>query len=181
MERIKVHRLLLQMQSGDIDAFEELYNGLFNIVCSLAYSIVLDRQIAEDIAQDTFIMIGNKINEYRPPYNGFSWIYTMTKNTALNMYKKQQREVSSEQIELRNQISESIELDFENREYIQELLMLLPEVERQIVILHLVVNLKHKEIAKILGLPLGTVLSKYNRSIKLLRNFEQRRKTSEKI
>ena len=47
---------------------------------------------------------------------------------------------------------------------------LLSDEERQIVILHAVAGFKHRETAKFLALPLSTILSKYNRAIKKLKN-----------
>lgn len=47
---------------------------------------------------------------------------------------------------------------------------ILGEQERTIVILHMINGLKHREIAELTGLPLSTVLSKYNRSLKKMKN-----------
>ena len=58
--------------------------------------------------------------------------------------------------------------DCENRIVTQALLAQLAQDEREIVVLHVVTGLKHREIAELLEMPLPTVLSKYRRSLKKL-------------
>ena len=52
---------------------------------------------------------------------------------------------------------------------LEKLFGVLSDDEKQIVILHIAAGLKHRETAQLLGLPLGTVISKYNRALKKLR------------
>ena len=59
----------------------------------------------------------------------------------------------------------------EDRLIVRQMLSALDENERQIVSLHAVAGLKHREIASMLDMPLATVLSKYNRSIKKLQKI----------
>ena len=68
------------------------------------------------------------------------------------------KETSAEELSIRN-------------EFVREVLSLLSESEREIVVMHAMWGFKHREIAKQLGMPLATVLSKYNRSIKKLREL----------
>lgn len=62
-------------------------------------------------------------------------------------------------------------LDAEDKIVLNKCLNLLTDQEHQIVVLHVVAGLKHREIAKLLAMPLPTVLSKYNRSIKKLKQY----------
>lgn len=59
--------------------------------------------------------------------------------------------------------------DLENRLVLETAMKALSEQERQIVMLHAQSGLKHREIGALLGIPVGTVLSKYNRSMSKLR------------
>ena len=56
---------------------------------------------------------------------------------------------------------------------LQTAMEILKEDERQIVLLHVSAGLKHREISENLGIPLSTVLSKYNRAMKKLQNYLQ--------
>ena len=58
----------------------------------------------------------------------------------------------------------------ENKMILEYAFSILGEQERTIVILHMINGLKHREIAELTGLPLSTVLSKYNRSLKKMKN-----------
>ena len=61
--------------------------------------------------------------------------------------------------------------DVENEMVLEKAFEILNKQERTIVVLHMIDGLKHREISKITGIPLSTVLSKYNRSLKKLREF----------
>lgn len=60
--------------------------------------------------------------------------------------------------------------DVETRIWLEQLFSVLSEEERNIVIMHLVEGLKHREIADLLDIPLGTVLPKYKRALKKMEN-----------
>ena len=76
---------------------------------------------------------------------------------------------SDEPLETAVYMPENEELTSEDKIVIRKCIETLGDSEREIVILHAVSGFKHREIAEILGLPLSTVLSKYNRAIKKLR------------
>ena len=58
----------------------------------------------------------------------------------------------------------------ENQEFLKQIMSILDASEQEIITLHIVSGLKHAEIAKLLGKPLSTVLSKYHRAIKKLQS-----------
>ena len=97
-----------------------------------------------------------------------AWIFTIEMNLIRRQWGKNQRFVPlDESIEI-----ESDDGDFAdsviNNEFLRQVLSTLSEEEREVITLHIVSGLKHREIAKLLGKPLSTVLSKYNRAIKKL-------------
>ena len=69
-----------------------------------------------------------------------------------------------------NMFADHPAIDHEDRMVLTSLLTVLSEEERQIVLLHSMTGLKHREIADLLEMKLSTVLSKYNRAIKKLRH-----------
>lgn len=73
--------------------------------------------------------------------------------------------------EIKNDLSYSFVEDLEDRMMIKGVLNLLSEEERNIVLLYAVSGMKHKEIADSLGLKLSTVLSKYRRALKKLKEY----------
>lgn len=169
MDKAQLNSLMVKVQSGDEQAFTEIYNGIYKGVFSFIYTFVNDYQEAEDILQETFIKVRKNIQSYQPNTNPSAWIFQIAKNLSLDYLRKTKRknETYSDQMEQY--------LGFENKSdtklYVHNLInTVLKDIERQIVILHIIGGYKHKEIATILNLPLGTVLWKYNQSIKLLNN-----------
>lgn len=167
MKKIILTNLLLNYQKGDMAAFERIYSEMFYQVCTIAFSIVPDKYFAEDVAQETFIKIQRQIQNFGTPYNGFAWIYSIARNTALNMLAKTNCEDINEAVDGIMDTC-SFEDSIDDRELLATMFRILDSTERKIVLLHLTTGMKHKEIANMLNVPLGTVLSKYNRSLKKL-------------
>ena len=100
-----------------------------------------------------------------------AWILTIARNLALDKVRSR----PAGELSLQDEWIADARADFAetalDRLVLRTVLQMLTEEERQIVILHSVERLKHREIAKLLGIPLGTVLSKYRRSLSKLRNI----------
>lgn len=163
--------LISKTANGDMEAFEELYNLMKRGVYSFAISHVNSSQLAEDILQETFLHVLEASRKYTYK-NPKAWILTMCRNVSLYMLRGTKREMLSNE-----DVDDDIknEVDFVDgicdSEVIQTLLTKLEPSERQIIVLHLISELKHREIAEVLELPLGTVLWKYNTSIKKLKKL----------
>ena len=99
-----------------------------------------------------------------------AWILTITRNLCLLKLRERKRmaDIPPENWEPYLQACENASP--EDRLILTECMKLLSDEERQIVILHAVAGFKHRETAKLLELPLSTVLSKYNRAMKKLKN-----------
>lgn len=97
-----------------------------------------------------------------------AWIFTIARNLAYMKLRKRKR-VSMLSIEdAENVVGFSDVTNAEERMVLEVAFRILNVEERQIVMLHAVSGLKHKEISQIMKKPLSTVLSKYNRAIKKL-------------
>ena len=86
---------------------------------------------------------------------------------------RRQFQIAKRTVSIENQVfeQESFEQKIINDAFLSQLLKKLTEEEREIITLHIVSGLKHREIAKILQKPLSTVLSKYNRAIGKLKEI----------
>lgn len=153
-------QLLVRIAAGDKAALAELYAQAKNPVYCFALSILRDSFAAEDVMQETFLQVWKSAPTYRPGgKNALTWILGITKYTALARLREGQRAGVLERDAFR---------DCENRIVTQAMLAQLAQDEREIVVLHVVTGLKHREIAELLEMPLPTVLSKYRRSLKKL-------------
>lgn len=171
MDKKSLDLMIGEIQNGSEEAFERFYLETNKSLFSFVYLLVRDYQDAEDIVQETFIKIKKNILLYKLGTNPIAWIYQIAKNLSLDHLKKKKFEAPLFENEEYAVTSEDISGNKIQNLYLHNLLIEnLEEDERQIVLLHIVDGYKHREIAQILGLPLGTVLWKYNRALKTLKN-----------
>ena len=157
-----------RLSNGDKSALADLYCGVSSSIYSYALSVLKNRCDAEDVLQDTLIEIWRAAPGYKRMGKPMAWIITIAKNLCM-MTLRSRSKISDEPFDLFGTAADNPTLNSDDKLVINECVEKLSDEERQIVILHSVSGLKHREIAQILELPLPTVLSKYNRAIKKLR------------
>ena len=158
--------LLARMGSGDRQALAELYERTRGAVYAAALAILGNADEAQDAAQDAFVRAWEAAGRYRPQGSPMAWLLTIARNEALMHLRKAGRQttLSGEEWD-----AAGSDPPPEDRAVLQRALARLDPGERQIVLLHAVSGLKHREIASMLRMPLATVLSKYHRALKKLR------------
>src|SRR5215213_6472881 len=75
-------------QSGREPAFRELIRRYERPVFSLVFRMVRDRELAEDLTQDTFIKVLNNIERYRPEFKLSSWLFKIANNVAIDHLRR---------------------------------------------------------------------------------------------
>ena len=158
--------LILRMAGGDRDAFTELYRQTSSAVYGFALSILKNKHDAEDVMHDAYIRTYTSAITYKPTGKPLAWILTIVKNLC---YSKIRSGKVCEDISEYENLAGSIDDDSIDRMVLEEAMKILDSEERQIVILHALTGMKHREIAEIIDAPVGTVLSKYNRALKKMR------------
>jgi RNA polymerase sigma-70 factor (ECF subfamily) len=166
--------LIIRMAGGDGAAFQELYQQTADVVYGFALSILRNKQDAEDVMHDAFIKTYTSAVSYKPAGKPMAWILTIVRNLCYNKIRAGKVCEDLEQFE--DLVSESDDSEAVlDRAILESAMSILDEEERQVVILHALTGYKHREIAEILDLPTGTVLSKYNRAIKKMRKEIERK------
>lgn len=173
---------------GREDAYRELIRRYERPVFSLIYRMVRDRELAEDLAQETFVKVLNAIERYRPEYKFSSWVFKIANNAAIDHLRRKELDTLSleggpdattpDQIQ-----STSLQLGDTTESPLQELearelgsaieraiQQLRPEYQSCILLRH-VEGRPYEEIAEILDLPLGTVKTYIHRARAELRAF----------
>src|SRR5216110_1247829 len=82
-------------QQGRDAAFRELIRRYERPVFSLIYRMIRDRELAEDLSQDTFIKVLNHIDRYRPEFKLSSWLFKIANNVAIDHLRRRQLETVS--------------------------------------------------------------------------------------
>lgn len=162
--------LFLRIAAEDQTAFCELYEACAPTVFAYALSILRNRADAEDAMQDTFLKIRSAAHLYRPQGKPMAWIFTITKNVCLMMFRKKARVVSMAEKPDEPDLGLDRIKNAEDRMTLEKVFTVLPEDVCRIIMLHAVSGMKHREIADLLNMPTSTVLSKYNRGIRKLRS-----------
>ncbi len=158
--------LISKIAQGDTEALHILYDSAKASIYGFVLSITKNTHDAADVLQETFLSVYEKAHTYEPKNKPMAWILVIAKNHALSKLR------SRNKIHLMDDENAEIGISFskidnaEQRMVLETAFKILKDEEREILMLHAVSGLKHREIAKVLDLSINTVLSKYNRSIK---------------
>ncbi len=173
-------------KDGRDEAYRELIRRYERPVFSLIFRMVRNRELAEDLCQETFIKVLNAVQSYRPEYKFSSWVFKIANNAAIDHLRKRELDTLSlegsphadtpELVEATAlQISERGEnqlQEVENRELgstIETAIGRLRPEYRSCILLRHVEGRSYEEIAEILNLPLGTVKTYIHRARNELR------------
>ena len=162
--------LFLRIAAEDKEAFCTLYESCSSTVFAYALSILRNRSDAEDAMQDTFLKIRSAAHLYKPQGKPMAWIFTITKNVCLMMIRKKVHIVQMPEEDAQPDLGLDQIENAEDRMTLEKAFTVLPKDTCQIIMLHAVSGMKHREIAELLNMPISTVLSKYNRGIKRLQS-----------
>lgn len=163
-----IEQSILSLKDNNFSAMDDLYKLIKDDVYSFALSRVCNKFDAEDIMQDTFIQIYKNVNLYESQGKPLAWILTIENNLINRYFHLKNRQIElDEKILINTPYEENNAYDLKD-EFLNSLLNKLSKEEKEIIVLHIVSSLKFIEIAKLLSLPISTVLSKYNRALKKL-------------
>ncbi len=163
----KIEELINCIAQGSTASMGDLYDLIKTDVFAYALSKIGNKQDADDILQDTFVQIYKNARQYQPKGKPMAWIITIELNLIRRYYQLKSRTSSLENYDIAMQ-NNNIEEKAINNSFLVDILKTLNDEEREIISLHVVSGMRHREIASLLEKPLSTVLSKYNRAIKKL-------------
>ena len=180
--------VVLLARGGQERAYRELVRRYERPIFSLLYRMVRDRELAEDLSQETFVKALNAIESYRPEYKFSSWLFKIANNAAIDHLRRRELdtlslegsphavtpdavEATALQIGDRGEtpldIVEAKELGGQIERAIAQLR---PEYRACILLRH-VDGRAYEEIAQMLDLPLGTVKTYIHRARNELRRL----------
>lgn len=161
----RLREALAQLRSGSAAAFEQIYTELSAPIFTVILRITGDREASEDILQEVFFKLyrappGPEIRKPR------AYLFRSARNLALDALRRRPRE---ENLDSLPDLPQPDQEDPSRRLDLERAFAALAPEERGLVSLHLNGGLTFREIARITGTPLGTVLWRYRRAIEKLR------------
>lgn len=157
--------LLHRVAAHDAGAFRQLFALYGPRVKAYMMRQGADAQIAEDLAQETMLMVWRKAAQFSGDKGSTTtWIFTIARNLRIDRLRRevpfQELPSSHEQEAAQDARADETLAQRENEARVRTALSMLPADQREIVTLAFVDGLSHSEIAARLGLPIGTVKSR---------------------
>ena len=163
--------LIERAQRGDHDAFAELIDPAIARLDAAARLILRDRELARDAVQEATIRAWRDVRGLRDLERFDAWLYRLTVNACLDIARRRRRrvmEVTIESLELPGQVD--LAGDLVQRETVDAALSTLDPGHRAVVALHFLLDLPLREVADVLGIPLGTAKSRLHYSLRTMRS-----------
>lgn len=166
LERAQERALVERARQNDSLAYERLYEMHIGRVFALCVRLCNDRDMAEDLAQEAFVLAWRKLDSFRGDSAFGSWLYRITTNTVLSYLRKQKpfrNMLDIDDIEDEGQ-KEDIGLRMSLNDAIAEL----PNGARAVFVLYSLEGYTHDEIAGLLGIAQGSSKAQLHRARQLL-------------
>jgi RNA polymerase sigma-70 factor (ECF subfamily) len=173
--------LVARARAGDARAFEPLVEKYRQRVYRLAYNVLRDAEEAWDVAQEAFIRAYQALPSFRGQSAFYTWLFRITMNVASDRARQRAargRAFGTERVEEeewdrtlvdQGEAPDDSAVRAEQRRRIMCALESLPEHHRAIIMLSDLEGLSYREIAEVLGIPMGTVMSRLHNARKRLR------------
>jgi RNA polymerase sigma-70 factor (ECF subfamily) len=169
--------LMQLVQSGDPRAFEAVYDRHGGPAFSLAYRMVGNRGIAEDITQEVFLSIWRSRSRYRPERGSVrTWVLGIVHHRTIDALRRnlvhERRRASAEGIEEREEAEERTEVEVVRREEaatVRSALDSLPGEQCRVIELAYFGGFTHTQIATMLEMPVGTVKGRMRLGLEKMR------------
>ena len=143
------------VRTGDTDAFAEIVEHYQEPIIRYLYRLTGDYEVAQDLAQDTFLQAYKGILKTRSELSFKAWLYRIATNNARQLYRRKRLLSFIPFTDLRKSDIPAMEASpdcAEERMAIKEALLKVPNEQRTCMVLHFVEGLKYREIAEILGI-----------------------------
>jgi RNA polymerase sigma factor (sigma-70 family) len=173
--------------NGDVNSLSILIHRHKKRIYTTIYMFVRDKYLAEDIFQETFIKIIDslKVKSYRDEGKFLPWALRIAHNLCIDNYRKQKRKptiVDGDGNDIFNTIGiydineEDRIITQQNISKIKKLIQLLPEEQKEVLILRHYADMSFKEIAKVTGISINTALGRMRYALLNLKKLIEEKK-----
>jgi RNA polymerase sigma factor (sigma-70 family) len=162
-------------ENRSLAGFEELAIPLFDSLYNFARWLTKNQIDAEDLVQETYLKAFRSFASFKPGTNFRAWMFQILKNTFLGSCSKLERRMtlamdSEEDLPTTSATPESQLMGRTDIEAVRSAIEQLPVIFREVILLSDVEDAPYREIAEILSIPIGTVMSRLARARKMVRD-----------
>lgn len=169
--------LAKRLQQRDPQAMADLYDRFGRLVYSVILAIVRDAGVAEDLVQETFLRVWNRMNAFEAGKGALGpWLLAIARNRAIDYIRSVQSRMQRNTYEFDAREHPSLFVDMEkdvlnsdSARSIRKALEKLTENQRKVIELAYYEGLSQTEMAERMGQPLGTVKTWVRTALQLLR------------
>lgn len=157
---MSLDKQMKQLARGDVSAFESIYKKTQKAVYYTALSVLMDRSLAEDVMQTTYLKVIKSASSYRAGTDAVAWIKRICRNEALNLKKKRGHETYIDERE--NAAMFGTEQTEDYGLLVDLAKRTLPQEEFEILILVAAAGYTRREVAELKNISISTVTYKLN-------------------
>ena len=162
--------LVVRAQRGDHDAFTDIATALYNRLYRVALNIMSDAHLAEDATQHAIVEMWRNLPKLREPQKLEAWAHRIVVNACRREGRNAKRWMQAiaqtpEEDPTANRGFASVA----HRDQLERGFRRLPREQREVVVLHHYAALPLKDVAEVLGIPIGTASSRLSRAMAALR------------
>ncbi|MDR2772877.1 MAG: sigma-70 family RNA polymerase sigma factor [Elusimicrobiota bacterium] len=181
MKQLKDAQLVVLFKNGDAKAFEELVLRYQAHIYTYILSLTKNPDSASDLTQDLFIKVYKNLSKYNEENKLKNWIFTLARNIVMDHFRKHNKRfiplenTAEDEFSIINILPDGspkpLETAIENykKEMVNSAIGKLSQDEQELI--HLKDSFTFQEIADMQKKPIGTLLSKFNRSLKKIRKI----------
>lgn len=180
--------LVKRVRNGDKDAFRELVEQYQRKVFSIAYGMVNNREDAMDLVQESFLKVHNNLGRFEGSSSFYTWLYRIVVNVCIDHIRKSGRRIK---VDYDDQILREGSVEGDDRirpsvlnvdpvkahgrkellEKIRSALEELSPIHKEAIVLRELQGLSYEEMASVMGVSKGTVMSRLHHARKNLQGL----------
>lgn len=173
--------LIRSALAGEQNSYERLMKKYYNLIQSLVYKMIFNKEDVEDLTQEAFIKAFNSLHKFNREFAFSTWLYKIATNNCIDYLRKKKlttfsidKEISSEDDDLRFEIPDEEHkpdkrvMNEQRKKIIEQAIDSLPVKYKRVIILRHKEEKDYEEIAEELNIPLGTVKAHLFRARELL-------------
>lgn len=161
--------VMLQVRNGAGEMLGELFDRYQTPLFNFYARLTANRAVSEDLVQDVFLRILKYRHTYTPGSPFRTWMYQIARNARADHLRKQRPQAPLTPEMGGSFIPRDAAQEQQETMLLERALMQLPEEKREVLILSRLQELKHEEIAKLLGCEVGAVKVRVHRALKALK------------